>query len=104
MRSLRLIWIGPPSLRLATFAVKTSLALMLLVVVSAAAAFAQNRENTFGDSFTPLVYNVENTGANFPAPNFPSFGQLPITRPLPDPFHVRRRVARYLVYKLGAPA
>jgi hypothetical protein len=29
---------------------------------------------------------VENTGASFPAPAFPSFGQLPIVRPLPDPF------------------
>lgn len=34
----------------------------------------------------PLVYDVENTGAHFPAPNFPSFDQLPIIRPLPDPF------------------
>jgi hypothetical protein len=34
----------------------------------------------------PLVYNVENTGARFPTPVFPAFGQLPIIRPLPDPF------------------
>ncbi len=34
----------------------------------------------------PLVYNVENTGKHFPAPTFPSFDLLPITRPLPDPF------------------
>jgi hypothetical protein len=34
----------------------------------------------------PLVYDVENTGARFAAPNFPSFEQLPIIRPLPDPF------------------
>ena len=34
----------------------------------------------------PLVYDVENTGARYPAPAFPSFDQLPIIRPLPDPF------------------
>lgn len=34
----------------------------------------------------PLVYDVENTGAHYPAPRFPSFDQLPIIRPLPDPF------------------
>lgn len=34
----------------------------------------------------PLVFNVENTGAHYPAPVFPTFGRLPIIRPLPDPF------------------
>jgi len=34
----------------------------------------------------PLVYQVENTGAHYPTPAFPAFGQLPIIRPLPDPF------------------
>ena len=34
----------------------------------------------------PLVYDAENTGAHYPAPAFPSFEQLPIIRPLPDPF------------------
>jgi hypothetical protein len=34
----------------------------------------------------PLVYDVENTGARYPAPHFPSFEQFPIVRPLPDPF------------------
>jgi len=34
----------------------------------------------------PLVYNAENTGARYPAPVFPPFAQLPIVRPLPDPF------------------
>ena len=65
------------------------LSLMLLLFGMSAATQAtllRMRENTFGDPFTPLVYNVENTGAHFPAPNFPSFGQLPIIRPLPDPF------------------
>ncbi len=34
----------------------------------------------------PLVYDTENTGARYAAPAFPSFEQLPIIRPLPDPF------------------
>ena len=34
----------------------------------------------------PLVYEVENTGAHYPAPSFPDFDWLPIIRPLPDPF------------------
>jgi (4-O-methyl)-D-glucuronate---lignin esterase len=34
----------------------------------------------------PLVYSVENTGASYPTPVFPAFAQLPIIRPLPDPF------------------
>ncbi len=68
--------------------VLSALALMLALVAIAAApkAFAQDQENTFADAFTPLVYPVQNTGANFPAPTFPSFAQLPNIRPLPDPF------------------
>lgn len=34
----------------------------------------------------PLVYTQENTGANYPPPVIPDFPQLPIVRPLPDPF------------------
>src|SRR5579863_3128629 len=75
----------------------SALALVLALIVCTAApkAFAQDRDddqgrsNTFADAFTPLVYSVENTGANFPAPTFPSFAQLPIIRPLPDPFQFR---------------
>src|SRR5438874_2038812 len=59
------------------------LALMLMLAATPR-AFAQ--ENTLGDSSTPLVYGVENTGASYAAPVFPSFGQLPIIRPLPDAF------------------
>ena len=66
---------------------KASLSLMLLLVPAVALqAVAQDKEQTWGDSFVPLVYNAENTGANFPAPKFPTFAQLPIIRPLPDPF------------------
>jgi len=70
---------------------KAALALMLALLVSAAApgAFAQDHEVTFADAWTPLVFNVQNTGAFYPAPNFPSFAQLPIVRPLPDPFIFR---------------
>src|SRR5215475_9476405 len=86
MRYFRLMWIGPASPRLATFTVKTPLALLLLLFVLAATLVAFAQENTSGDSSTPLVYNVENTGGSFSPPVFPSFAQLPIIRPLPDPF------------------
>lgn len=62
------------------------LSLLVLLTVSAATAAAVAQENTSGDSSTPLVYSLANTGANYPAPTFPSFAQLPIIRPLPDPF------------------
>jgi len=42
----------------------------------------------------PLVYDVENTGAHYPTPVFPSFDQLPIIRPLPDPFQFADRFRR----------
>lgn len=65
---------------------KTALALMLTLLAWTATPKAFAQERTFGDAFTPLVFNVENTGAYFQAPDFPSFAQLPIVRPLPDPF------------------
>ncbi|MDE3057899.1 MAG: T9SS type A sorting domain-containing protein [Bacteroidota bacterium] len=34
----------------------------------------------------PLVYDVENTGANCPVPYLPSFNELPAIGSLPDPF------------------
>ena len=34
----------------------------------------------------PLVYDVENTGADCPIPYLPSFSELPSIKPLPDPF------------------
>jgi hypothetical protein len=34
----------------------------------------------------PLVYDVENTGADCPEPTFPSVGELPTIEALPDPF------------------
>lgn len=85
MKCLRLMCIAPVWLRRTAIA---SLSLMLALLVSATASktFAQEWNKNFADSFTPLVYHVENTGEHFPAPNFPPFAQLPIIRPLPDPF------------------
>lgn len=34
----------------------------------------------------PLVYDVENTGAEFPQPILPGFSNLPVIEPLTDPF------------------
>jgi hypothetical protein len=34
----------------------------------------------------PLVYDVENTGADYPTPYLPSFNELPSIQALPDPF------------------
>lgn len=34
----------------------------------------------------PLVYDVEHTGSNFTDPILPSLKELPVIRPLPDPF------------------
>lgn len=67
---------------------RASLPLVFLLLLAAAIprASAQSTEQTWGDSSTPLVYSVSNTGAALPAPDFPSFAQLPIIRPLPDPF------------------
>ena len=51
----------------------------LLVPAVAVKAVAQ-------EATPPLVYDVENRGSHFAAPTFPSFDELPIIRPLPDPF------------------
>lgn len=40
---------------------------------------------SYGQSI-PLVYEVENTGANCPKPAFPAFDELPTIQPLTDPF------------------
>jgi hypothetical protein len=57
----------------------TSLLVILLLFHALGAATASAQE-------PPLVYDKENTGANFPKPVFPPYEQLPIIRPLPDPF------------------
>jgi hypothetical protein len=57
-----------------------SLALLLIALVATLGAFAQESPSI------PLVYSVENTAANYAPPAFPPFAQLPIIRPLTDPF------------------
>ena len=59
---------------------------LLLAFMSAATVGAFAQENTSADSMLPLVYDTENTGADYLAPVFPDFAHLPIIRPLPDPF------------------
>jgi hypothetical protein len=53
--------------------------LVAILVVCGANSLAQKQQ-------PPLVYTVENTGADFPAPVLPDFAHSPIVRPLPDPF------------------
>jgi len=91
MKRLILMWMESALQRLTSsrsnvrFArASAALVLPLLVSVGVPRAFAQ--EITSDDSTAPLVYSVENTGAQYSAPDFPSFGNLPIIRPLPDPF------------------
>jgi len=58
--------------------------LLLLASAITLGAFAPRAASA--EPAVPLVYNVENTGAQYPAPVFPDFDRLPIVRPLPDPF------------------
>ena len=60
------------------FSQKIFLVAFLLLNVLIVDSFAQTKP--------PLVYDVENTGGNYAKPIFPSFDQLPVIRPLPDPF------------------
>ncbi|MFW6370423.1 MAG: hypothetical protein ACOC10_04375, partial [Bacteroidota bacterium] len=50
---------------------------VLLTLVTVSTAFPQE---------IPLVYEVENTGADCPQPPLPSIDELPVIDPLPDPF------------------
>ncbi|HKY06674.1 MAG TPA: hypothetical protein VJQ55_00445, partial [Candidatus Binatia bacterium] len=59
--------------------VKTALVITLLAVVTIALP-----RRALADH--PLVYEVEHTGTNFPAPPLPTLANLPIIQPLPDPF------------------
>ena len=58
----------------------------LLLATSAAALGTFATAASAADAAIPYVYEVENTGAHYPAPSFPQFDWLPIVRPLPDPF------------------
>ncbi len=55
--------------------------LILFAFLLTALAFVQAPAQTL-----PLVYNVENTGANCPIPGLPVFANLPVIQALPDPF------------------
>ena len=56
---------------------QTILLTILLNTLLVAVSFAQEM---------PLVYEVENTGADCPIPYLPSFSELPTIQALPDPF------------------
>ena len=56
---------------------KLNIAALLLLIFITVNSFAQQ---------VPLVYDVENTGANFPLPVLPDISELPTVEPLPDPF------------------
>lgn len=58
---------------------------LIVGVLTAASSFSQD---------VPLVYDVENTGARFPQPVLPAFEDLPIVRPLTDPFEWSDRSGR----------
>lgn len=49
-------------------------------------AQSPDRDQSSVNIDVPLVYEVENTGANDPKPTLPEFQQLPSVSPLPDPF------------------
>ncbi|MBV9490997.1 MAG: hypothetical protein JO069_14945 [Verrucomicrobia bacterium] len=57
--------------------------LLTVLLLGSAPAQEQTRDS---HARPPLVYDVENTGAAYPTPVFPTMGQFPIIRPLPDPF------------------
>jgi hypothetical protein len=42
--------------------------------------------DSLAQGIMPFVYQIENTGADFPKPTFPSFSRLPAIQTLPDPF------------------
>jgi hypothetical protein len=87
MRSLCLLQNEPASLRLkANFRAAVHAGFPVLLAAAVVVSQASAQEKTGRDASLPLVYSVENTGAQYPAPTYPSFAQLPIVRPLPDPF------------------
>ena len=55
-------------------------------MVALAAVILGTTFNGKADDAVPFVYNVENSGANHPAPPLPPLGNLPSVQILPDPF------------------
>jgi len=54
--------------------------LLTLLVINITFVFSAHAQEM------PFVYEVENSGANFPKPYLPTFSELPIITSLPDPF------------------
>jgi hypothetical protein len=50
--------------------------------------------NLFAQVTPPLVYDVENTGANYSIPDMPTLSKLPVIEPLTDPFEWSDRSGR----------
>ena len=70
---------------------KYQLLLMLsLILAGAGTCLAQD---------VPLVYDVEHTGSEFPDPVLPALDDLPIVRPLPDPFTLSNGTRRSTKFK-----
>ncbi|TWT92738.1 glucuronyl esterase domain-containing protein [Stieleria varia] len=59
---------------------------LLAVMLGIASYGITDDAKTESSRQVPLVYTVENTGANFPAPVLPALDDLPIVEPLTDPF------------------
>ncbi len=59
---------------------------LTMTLLAGAALQATAQEDTSNSASIPMVFSVENTGAQYAAPIFPDFDHLPIIRPLPDPF------------------
>ncbi len=78
--------------------IKMRMWLVILILISGTYAFIDASAQTM-----PLVYNVENTGADCPIPYLPSFSELRIIHPLPDPFQwadERGRMSNYSDWRL----
>ena len=64
------------------------------------ATLTVSRASTTDDNVRiPYVYDVENTGAAFPEPAYPTLGQLPYIQPLTDPFLFSDGSRRALKFK-----
>jgi hypothetical protein len=66
-------------------------ALLAVATLSSVHAVDDSDRDQLRHHKPPLVYDVENMGARYAAPVFPSFDQLPIIRPLTDPFVFLRK-------------
>jgi len=65
--------------RVTGMVMKTCCSIAALVAVMVGTPFSSMAD-------IPLVYAIENTGTNYPAPPLPTLANLPFIQPLPDPF------------------